>query len=51
MDRSLVKNDRIYFFLNTGPYSRIIPDEVKEIFTNLSKIIGLIDLVQIKIEV
>lgn len=51
MDQDLVKNDRIYFFLSTGPYSRVIPDEVRGVFTNLSKIIGLIDLVQIKIEV
>lgn len=51
MDQNLVKDDRIYFFLNTGSYSRVIPNEVKEIFTGIGKIIGLTDLVQIKIEV
>lgn len=45
-----VKRDRLYLFLNTERYANFVPEELKKIFSHLSKLIGIDDLVTLKIE-
>lgn len=45
-----VKQDRLYLFLNTGRYANFVPDELRKILPQLSQLIGIDDLVTLKIE-
>lgn len=45
-----VKSDRLYLFLNTGRYANFVPEELKKILPQLSKVIGIDDLVTLKLE-
>ncbi len=49
-DKNMVQYDRVYFFLNTGGYARVIPDEMRIIFSRLSEAIGINEIVTLKIE-
>lgn len=51
-DQSLekIKNDRLYIFLNTGRNANFIPDELEKIMNQLSKVLGIDDLVTLKIQ-
>ena len=48
-NKELVSKDRIYFFLNVESYANIFPNEVRSIFEQLSKILGMSNLAEIKI--
>lgn len=45
-----IKNDRLYIFLNTGRNANFIPDELDKIISQMSKIVGIDDLVTLKIQ-
>ncbi len=49
-NRELVKKDYLYFFLNIDKYSRVIGDEVKNIFIKLSETLGMSELINIKFQ-
>ncbi|MEK6916854.1 MAG: hypothetical protein AABW92_03855, partial [Nanoarchaeota archaeon] len=46
----LVKKDYLYFFLNIDKYSRVIGNEVKNIFIKLSETLGMSELTNIKFQ-
>lgn len=44
-----IKQDRLYIFLNSGRYAGFVPDELGKIINELSKLLGIDDLVTLKI--
>ncbi|OGD55634.1 hypothetical protein A3E73_02080 [Candidatus Beckwithbacteria bacterium RIFCSPHIGHO2_12_FULL_47_17] len=47
-DINLIKNDRLYIFLNTARYANFIPKDEEKTINELSKLLGIEDLVTLK---
>ena len=44
-----IKNDRLYIFLNSGRHGNFVPDKLDGIINEMSKTLGIDDLVTLKI--
>lgn len=45
-----IKNDRLYIFLNSGRHANFVPDELEGIISKMSEVLGINDMVTLKVQ-